>query len=274
MEYALVLIAMNIRCELANSDDGYDLTVLARDAGEARTQIRLYVQENQGRAYGGDHQFSAQDGLTCAWLYAVTILTVYILQRDQLFSIDWEQVGMSQAGLIRGGEWWRAVTALGLHVDTVHLSGNLIFGLLFVFLTGEMLGWGLAWSGIVLAGSLGNLINAFSRAPTHASIGASTAIFAAVGILAAFSWSRHRTRMKRWVPLGGGVAVLAFVGMGGERTDIFAHFAGFGSGCLFGFAFGLLETYFPLTVRHKQILGFAASMFFVFAWALALQSNI
>ena len=85
---------------------------------------------------------------------------------------------MKQAGLIRAGEWWRTFTALGLHADPLHLAGNLIYGLIFGFLAGQLLGWGLAWSGLLLAGALGNLLNAFLQAPTHSSIGASTAVFA------------------------------------------------------------------------------------------------
>jgi len=75
------------------------------------------------------------------------------------------------------------------------------------------------------------------------------------------------------VPLGGGVALLAFLGMGGERTDIFAHFAGFGSGCLFGLVFGALETRSLLAAWHKHTLGLAASLFFALAWTLALLAR-
>ncbi len=270
MEYALVLLAMGIRCELVHLDDTFELQVFEHDAERARTQIGLYVRENEARGNKFNPNFSVQDGLTCAWLYAVTILVIYILQRDQIFSIDWLEIGVSQAGLIRDGEWWRAVTALGLHVDTAHLANNLLFGLIFVFLAGEMLSWGLAWAGILLAGTLGNLINAYSQSLSHASIGASTAVFAAVGILAAFSWSWRRTQINRWVPLGAGLAILAFIGMSGERTDIFAHFTGFGAGCLFGFAIGLLETHRPFTPRGKRAVGIGASLFFAAAWVFAL----
>jgi hypothetical protein len=61
--------------------------------------------------------------------------------------------------------------------------------------------------------------------------------------------------------------------MGGERTDIFAHIAGFGSGCLFGLVFGVLETHALLAARHKHSLGLAASLFFVLAWTLAVLAR-
>lgn len=273
LEFALVLVAMGIPCNLTFDDDTYDLQIQGHDAPRAREQIRLYVAENQRQQRPGHSHFGTQDGLTCAWLYAVTILAVYVLQRDHVFGLDWAQLGMSHAGLVSGGEWWRVVTALGLHVDTAHLVSNLCFGVLFAFLAAEMIGWGLAWTGMIVAGSLGNLLNALVQPAQHASIGASTAIFAAVGILAAYSWSRRAKRRNRWVPLGGGVALLAFVGMGGERTDIFAHVTGFAAGCLFGFAFGTLERYLTLTVANRRTLGTAATLFFAFAWVLAVRNG-
>jgi membrane associated rhomboid family serine protease len=165
------------------------------------------------------------------------------------------------------------VTALSLHADSVHLVGNLVFGLGFGYLAGELLGWGLAWSGMLLAGALGNVLNAFVQAPSHTSVGASTAVFATLGILAAYTWNRRRSQINRWAPLGGGIALLAFIGVGGERTDIFAHFAGFGSGCLFGLVFGVLETRSPLSARQTHALGLAASLFFALAWTLALLAR-
>jgi membrane associated rhomboid family serine protease len=273
MEYAFVLQAVGIRFEVLPHDGEFALVVHARDADRAREQLRLYLQENRSSPPRFDPRLRVHDGLACACLYGVTILLIYILQREQPFSLDWWRAGMSHAGLIREGEWWRAVTALGLHADTVHLAGNLVFGLVFSFLAGELLGWGLAWSGMLLAGALGNALNAFVQAPSHTSIGASTAVFATLGILAAYTWKRRRTQVNRWVPLGGGLALLAFLGMGGERTDIFAHFAGFGSGCLFGIVFGVLETRSLLAAWHKHTLGLAASLFFALAWTLALLAS-
>jgi membrane associated rhomboid family serine protease len=135
------------------------------------------------------------------------------------------------------------------------------------------LGWGLAWSGLLLAGALGNVLTAFIRAPDHTSIGASTAVFATVGILAAYNWSRRRAHINRWAPLGGGVALLAFLGMQGERTDILAHITGFGAGCLFGLAFGMLETRALLAAWHKHTLGLAAFLFLALAWTQALLTR-
>ena len=64
MEFALVLIAMNIRCNLVIDDGTYDLQVEARDAPRAREQIRLYVVENKRPNSHNTSLFGTQDGLT------------------------------------------------------------------------------------------------------------------------------------------------------------------------------------------------------------------
>lgn len=273
LELAFVLDAVGIRCEVLPREDRFALMVHARDADAAREQLRLYRQEDRGTPPRSRTHLDVYGGLVSACLYGVTVLVFDIVQREDGFALDWWHAGMSQAGLIRHGEWWRAATALALHADTLHLAGNLVFGLVFGFLAGGVLGWGLAVAGMLFAGALGNAVNAFVQAADHTSIGASTAVFATVGILAAHAWTRRRSRINRWVPLGGGLALLAFLGMSGERTDIFAHVAGFASGCLFGLVFGLLEARALLAPWHRHALGVAALLFFALAWTLALRAH-
>lgn len=272
MEYALVLQALDIRCEVLPHDGEFALLVHARDADRAGEQLRLYSHENQAGLPRVDRRLRIHDGLACACLYGVTILLFAILQWNQAFALDWRRAGMSHAGLILEGELWRAVTSLSLHTNTVHLAGNLVFGGVFGFLAGGLLGWGVAWSGMLFAGALGNVFNAFVQAPGHASIGASTMVFATLGILASYAWQWRRTQINGWVPLGAGIALLAFLGMG-EQTDIFAHFAGFVSGCLFGLVFGALETRSLLMARYNHIPGLAASLLFAMAWTMALLAH-
>jgi membrane associated rhomboid family serine protease len=242
-EFALVLAAAGIRCEVLPRDGKFALVVHAQDADHAREQLRLYQHEHRAWPPRFVARLGVHDGLACACLYGVTILLFDILQGNRAFSLDWWGAGMSHAGLIREGEWWRALTALALHADTVHLAGNLVFGLVFGFFAGALLGWGLALSGMLLAGALGNALNAFVQAPGHISIGASTAVFATVGILAAYTWKRRRTQINRWV------------------------------GCLFGLVFGVLEARSLLAAWHKHALGLAAFLFFALAWTLALLAH-
>lgn len=272
-EHAFVLRAMGIRSQVLPADGAFALLVEAGDAGRAREQLRLYGQERRARQPRFESRLRVHDGLVCASLYGLTILLFDMLVRNGAFALDWWHGGMSQAGLVVAGEWWRVLTALTLHADTIHLTGNLVFGLIFGFLAGGTLGWGLGWAGMLLAGALGNLLNAFLQAPGHNSIGASTAVFAAVGILAAHAWKRRGPRINRWAPLGGGVALLAFIGMGGERTDVLAHLTGFGAGCLFGLGFAALEARALLAAWHKHTLGLAATLLLALAWTLALLAH-
>ena len=58
---------------------------------------------------------------------AILLLTAYCAGNGW-FGADWLSIGDLQAGAAR--EWWRAVTALTLHLDQEHLLGNLLFGVL------------------------------------------------------------------------------------------------------------------------------------------------
>ena len=58
------------------------------------------------------------------------------------------------------------------------------------------LGSGLAWSLLLGSGVLGNLANACLQLPDHRSVGASTVVFGAVGILAALNLLRNGVTCK------------------------------------------------------------------------------
>ena len=268
-EYALVLRAVGIACEVLPVDGGFALTVAGRDAVRGREQLGLYRAENPPRPPRPDPRHRLADGINCASLYGATILILDLMQRHQAFSLDWWEAGKAQAWLIRDGEWWRTLTALGLHADPVHLAGNLLFGIAFGFLAGQLLGWGLAWCGLLLAGALGNALNALIQPASHTSVGASTAVFAALGILAFHAWRGRQGPVNRWVPVGGGVALLAFLGMGGERTDIFAHATGFGAGGLLGVLIAQLGDRLGPLLRHQAVLALAGLSLLVLAWVFA-----
>ena len=66
------------------------------------------------------------------------------------------------------------------------------------------------------------------------SVGASTAVFGALGAVAALQARDPEQRRRAWAPLGAGVALLAFLGTG-KRADFAGHFCGFLAGVLLGF---------------------------------------
>jgi membrane associated rhomboid family serine protease len=96
---------------------------------------------------------------------------------------------------------------------------------------------------VLASGTLGNALTAWAYAPEpFQSIGASTAVFGALGILTGYgvyvALAFPQTSPWRAVllPVGGGVALLGWFGAGGVDTDVGGHLAGFGCGLALGFA--------------------------------------
>ena len=110
------------------------------------------------------------------------------------------------------------------------------------YLASRSLGGGIAWAGILVGAMMGNALDAMWMPEEQRSIGASTAVFAALGILSAYAWMLETASNLRWAkrlgPLIAGVILLGFLGAGGERTDVVAHVTGFVSGCALGAVFG------------------------------------
>jgi membrane associated rhomboid family serine protease len=140
-----------------------------------------------------------------------------------------------------------------LHSSYPHLAGNMagiaIFGTAVCSITGT----GVGWLMILLTGILGNLTNATLFRYGHVSIGASTAVFGAIGILAAYQLSMKikiaGQRMKAWLPLAGGLALLGFLGSG-KHLDLTAHLFGFIAGICLGLLYALY-LHRLITKRHQ-----------------------
>ena len=191
-QLALVLAAMGIASRLVVGPGGLELCVAAVDAAAARRQLEAYERENAPDRPAPAPPPRLLKGWPAAACCALLLLFLFGAERRGLWAVDWLAVGAAQAGTIAQGAWWRTVTALTLHADHGHLLGNLLAGLVVGTLAAQLLGQGLAWLAILLAGSLGNLIVALLRAPDEAAIGASTAVFAALGIVSAFTRQRRR----------------------------------------------------------------------------------
>jgi len=149
----------------------------------------------------------------------------------------WLRAGSASAELILRGQWWRTVTALTLHADVLHLAGNVVASLLFVSAVGRWLGPGLGGALILISAAAANLATAAVHRTAYVSIGASTATFAALGIVAGLQlvrrWRHGVRRRYAWLPLGAGLGLFAMLGVG-EHADILAHLFGLGVGALAG----------------------------------------
>jgi rhomboid protease GluP len=80
-------------------------------------------------------------------------------------------------------------------------------------------------------------------------------------------------RLVRWSPLIGGILLLAFTGIGGERTDVAAHVTGFGSGLLFGWIGCRLPASWLAKRSVQQSAGWIAIAVIAYAWFLALRKD-
>ena len=104
-------------------------------------------------------------------LLAGALLVLFaFLQWEQSFGIDWLGLGRTDANAIRSGALYRLATALTLHADVPHLLSNLLLGTALSYLLFHAMGGGLGTLGVLLAGMLGNLLNAWFHAGQHLSI--------------------------------------------------------------------------------------------------------
>ena len=213
-------------------------------------------------------------------LYAAAWVLCAFFFAQKMARPEWVERGVADGGAILQGQWWRTITALTLHADPPHLIANLATGLLFAAFLLPRLGAGLTWLAIIASGALGNAVNAWGyRGEAHHSIGASTACFSALGILvglelvARLREKHHRNRWQLVLPLGAGLALLAYLGVGeeGKNIDYMAHCWGFIAGGGLGLgaaALRLKERASPAIQRGASTLALAI---IAVAWLLALR---
>ncbi len=276
-EAALVLRAVGIPHSFATLDGSAALIVSAPDAPAARHELERYALENpiSPNPKPGEPARTLQAAWPGMLSYAVVLIGVFVAQHGSLTSTVGEQ-GRMDADRFLAGQWWRSLTALCLHIDVPHLAGNLVFGAAFGALLSQLLGNGLAWGAILLAGALGNTLDAWIQPTGHLSLGASTAVFSALGLLTSVSLRlRALLRdgpLRRWAPLVMGIALLGFLGTGGTRTNVLAHALGFGAGLALGalLAPTVKERAPGSRVQWLAALGSAALL--AWAWTLAIST--
>jgi membrane associated rhomboid family serine protease len=271
----LVLAAARVPYYYRRQGRRHGILVREQDAGRARAALAAYYEENPE----GNGPFPPS--LPClppfpgdfSGVWAAALLFLFHAFVGPLDYRDWPlQDRGADARLIVSGEVWRAVTALFLHADTAHLIGNMgglaVFGSALCQTTGPGVGWAL----VLACGAAGNMLNAWAYQDHHLSVGASTAVFAALGLLgalrAAAPWARRISPLARWVPLGAGLGLLAFLGTRGE-TDVLAHFFGWLAGGAVGAPYILLVRKPPGPWIQRGALA-ATVLTIAGCWALAL----
>lgn len=270
-----MLLSVSIPHRVVAGDNAqFMLVVPASVAEKAKFEIWEYEQENR-TTRGGQKVIAPNYKKSVPGVigYLVVVVLVTWLSEISAFGQDWLAAGRIDGALLRDGEWWRAITALTLHGDLKHILGNMVFGAFFGLLAGGLIGPGVAWLAIVLAAALANTLNTFLLDESHRAIGASTAVFAALGLVSGFVWRSKLMAQEKWAwrlgPIVGGVALLAYTGTGGPDTDIGAHFAGF----VCGFTSGLIVSRLPGISGNSQaqaMSGLLALGIIFLAWTIAL----
>lgn len=274
-ERALVLQALDIPHQVLQLDYRFVLAVPADGAATAREQIDLYESENHGwppQLVRLPHMSNGAIGVMC---YATVLIVIYMMDTAAALGHDWHSAGRVDGRLMRGGEWFRAVTALTLHGDLTHLAGNVVFGAVFGLFAGQLLGQGLGWALIVAAGALGNVVNVLLQHGSHRAVGASTAVFAALGLLTAYTFMHRRDRRfqlaHRIAPLVSGAVLLAYLGTGDARTDIVAHLTGFAAGLGAGVVAALYLNDWRTSLPVQGRLAWATLVTIALAWWVQLN---
>lgn len=244
-EYGLVVLSQRSPYWVSMEADRFCLLVPADRAEGLQREIELYREESlhwppvsPGIAESGTSPLHAIGWM--AWLFLCHGL-----------ANRWPQAyeaGKLSAEAVMNGQVYRCFTALLLHADLGHLAGNMLFGAVFLHLVARQTGGVLAWLLVLLAGTAGNFLNAWLYYPVdHYSLGASTAVFGAIGILVSLPAGymlRHASHrfFRAWsVPFVIGLVFLAWFGTGSEQTDTSAHLMGFAAGLPLGVMGGWLK---------------------------------
>lgn len=273
-ELALVLAAQSIPSQVRWDGRSWRLSVPGAAVSYARLEIEAYRTETKltGAPTPGVEAYGKPwPGIV---IYAALITALSLMAADMVFGIDWVEAGRMDGGGVRAGDWWRPVTALFLHADASHLLGNVLFGGFFAFSVARYFGSGLGWLTIVASAAVANFGNGMFQGIEHRSIGASTAVFAALGIVSAYLWRRgfpsQASPRERMAPVVAGLGLLAFTGTGGINTDLGAHLLGFVAGFGAGFAFAIVGV--SRTRRFQAAAGATTLALVVAAWAAAIIS--
>jgi membrane associated rhomboid family serine protease len=267
-EWGLVLLAEGLHPRLLEEGRGFCILVPVDEADDAARALLEYDREETEEAPP-----PLRVDLRAGVGVGLGLLLFFLAIGGARPPPGWLEQGAADAGKIVGGELWRTVTALTLHADLRHVGANALAGAFLLAAACGVMGRGVALALVLLAGALGNGLNALVYREDHVSIGASTAVFGALGLLVGLAVrARHRRRIRGrrvWAPLGAGLALLAFVGTGEGRVDVWAHLWGFvaGAALALGVAFSAAD---ELPAGWQRTLVATAASTLVGCWLLAL----
>lgn len=245
---------------------------------KAIAELKSYLEENKNWPPVERELSSKGFGFSPLHVLVVLCLAYFHWHVTRFgFRPDWLDNGKFIATNVISGEWWRLITALTLHVDDAHLLSNMAGLMVFVSGVGYFVGPGFSWLAVLASAALGNLANALFSQTIQPSIGASTAVFAAVGLVSLFGIRSYlhqkQFKVKTFAPFMAGFGLFAMLGTN-PQTDVSAHLFGFLSGAICGVIFLFIFNLLPLRSRSFQVLCFIVFGFFIFqSWIFSFGVN-
>ena len=274
-EWVLVLTAAGIPHRIESSHAEW--TLLVPEAAVTKGLAALRAYEKEARPEPDTTPSDAASGRT-AWTVGLGVglllLSFFFVTGPPASGSRWFLRGAAASVSMLTGEPWRAVTALTLHVDLAHVLGNAVATALLLPAIVRRLGPGGGLGLVILAGAAANLIGAAVQGAQHVAIGASTATFGAIGILAALRLrpGSHAgtSRGRRWIVPVASVLLLTLLGTG-QGTDVIAHALGLATGGLLGLAATIPRR--PPAALIQRVLVAAAALSIAGCWYLALAGR-
>lgn len=273
----LAILAMGRPYWTLMHEGHYVLCVATLDVDAVLAELRAVAAlAAPRRRFGGTRYNEFSFGYGSFLLYALLLIACFCWQQSGGLV---DAGGVDAIRMVEDGEWARALTGLMLHGDVVHLVSNLVAGMGFAFFVARFFGAAAGWLLILISGILGNALNAWVYYPeAHYSIGASTSVFGALGLLTgiglwmALTEGKQTWAVPRWfMPVFGGVTLLGLIGIGDGAldglVDVAAHISGFLCGGLLGFVGAIFQRVFVAWDKHHFWIGSISLALIGLAWA-------
>lgn len=256
-EIELLLLSQQIVHWAEHDIRGRRFIIADDDAALAEKAIAAYIAENRNWPPPEKAPYSpTYFDFSPIHIFLLLALFYFHAKINESNATWWLERGSVSAEKVLAGEFFRCVTALTLHLDAPHLFGNLTALLLFSSMVAHSHGWGFSWLLIVVGGTAGNCVNALFYQSAHNAVGASTSVFAAVGLMGAFAFGRYRKvryrKKKAFVPIVGVLGIFAMLGTN-PATDVLAHFFGLVCGFLIGATLTPVSDFKFMTYRSFQL---------------------
>lgn len=279
--WALTLSSRGITSRARKAEGTYELYVAAHDVEFASAELNAIDREERDArsAAAADalvpRSQRSKHATLGAIVVALLLLAFFAITGPRAEGALWFAAGASDAERVLHGEWWRTVTALTLHADSAHVFSNVGIGTLVIAAVMRSEGVGFGSALVLASGSAGNLVNAWVHQTLHRSVGFSTAVFGAIGILGGLAFADARRRLKprrpAWTALAGTLALLALFGMSEKNSvDVLAHIFGTGAGLSFGLLSAWLQAR-PTNTSGQWFAGIGTLAAVFTSWWLALS---